>query len=79
MSLAWSGVFLAMALLMLELIGGFLFVFATNSVWRIVSVALVAAPLAIRWYFARVRTVRKLRNALDSYSERKLRSAPSGS
>ena len=72
MSLVWSAVFRAVRLLTFGLIGWLLFVSATDSAWRAVSLAAVlalAALVGLTWYLSRVRAETRWRAALDVYAE----------
>ncbi len=71
--LARSAFFRAVRLLIFGLIGWLLFVSATDSAWRAVSLAAalaVAALVGITWYLSRARAERRWRAALDAYAEK---------
>jgi carbon storage regulator len=62
-------------LLIFGIIGWLLFVSATDSAWRAVSLAVVlavAALVGITWYLSRTRAERRWRAALDTYAEKEL-------
>jgi hypothetical protein len=71
-SLAWSAVFRAVRLLVFGLIGWLLFVSATDSAWRAISLVAVlalAALAGITWYLSRARAERRWRAALNAYAK----------
>ena len=74
-SLVWSAVFRVVRVFIFGLIGWLLFVSATDSAWRAVSLAAVlalAALVGITWYLSRARAERRWRAALDVYAKQEL-------